>query len=357
MIRWPWWLAALVLAVLLIRFSELAMYFLAAVAISFIGRPVVAWLSARRVGRWHMGMTASAALTLSGMLMIATTVVMLFAPLVQEQLQALTSLRPNELANHWLEALAALDRWTSWVDLSGEGVANSEFLANHMMDFFRATDAAGLFSALLASMGNLLVASFSILFMSFFLMREPELFKDLLLSFTPGSRREAMLRIMETSGELLTRYFGGLVLQVGIITAVVGAGLTVVGVPHGWLLGLFAGLCNLIPYVGPLVGAAFGMLVMISSGLTWGTVGLAMIMYGAAQLVDNLFTQPVIFAKSVHAHPLEIFAVISIAGSLAGPAGMVLAIPAYTLFRIIIREFFNEFQWVQAMTKRLDKRS
>jgi predicted PurR-regulated permease PerM len=357
MIRWPWWFAALIIASLLVLFSELAMYFLAAVAISFIGRPVVAWLAARRVGRWTLGMTTSSALTLSGMLWIAALVVMLFAPLVQEQLQTLSSLRPQELGNHWLEALAALDRWTSWVDLSGEGLANSEFLAKHVIDVFRSTDAAGLFSALLASMGNLLVASFSILFMSFFLMREPELFRDLLLSFTPESRREAMLRIMKTSGELLTRYFGGLVVQVVIITAVVGAGLTIVGVPHGWLLGLFAGLCNLIPYVGPLFGAAFGMLVMISSGQTWGTVGLAMVMYGAAQVVDNLFTQPVIFAKSVHAHPLEIFAVISIAGSLAGPAGMVLAIPAYTLFRIIIREFFNEFQWVQAMTKRMDQRS
>ena len=93
---------------------------------------------------------------------------------------------------------------------------------------------------------------------------------------------------------------------------------------------------------------------MISTGVDWGGMAWALGMYFAAQMVDNLFTQPVIFAKRVHAHPLEIFVVISIAGTLAGPTGMVLGIPAYTLFRIVIREFFQEFQWVQALTDRLE---
>ena len=86
--------------------------------------------------------------------------------------------------------------------------------------------------------------------------------------------------------------------------------------------------------MGPILGLGTGVLVMISSGVPcrlW--VGACRV--AAAQGVDNVFTQPVIFAKRVFAHPLEIFVVISVAGSVAGAGGMVLAIPTYTLFRIV----------------------
>lgn len=354
MIRWQGWALAAVVVALLIRFGELASYFFAAVALSFVGRPVVGWLASRRLGRWRLGMTASAAITLGSMVALTTLVLMLFAPLVQEQLDHLRTLNPRELKGHWNEALASVDAWTAGIDLSGVGMPNSVFLAEQALGILQPTNAGALFSGVLSSVGNLFVAVFSVLFMSFFLMREPDLFKKLVLSFTPASRKEAMTRIMESSGALLTRYFGGLVIQVGLIAVLVSVGLSLIGVPHGVLLGLLAGLLNLIPYLGPVVGAGIGALVMISSGVPWGMVAASMAVYLAAQVVDNLFTQPVVFARSVHAHPLEIFAVISIAGSLAGATGMVLAIPAYTLFRVIVKEFFQEFEWVQAMTQRLD---
>ena len=93
---------------------------------------------------------------------------------------------------------------------------------------------------------------------------------------------------------------------------------------------------------------------MISSGVPWHDFGWALAVYLAAQGVDNVFTQPGIFAKRVFAHPLEIFVVISVAGSVAGAGGMVLAIPTYTLFRIVAKEFLQEFQWAQALTQSME---
>jgi predicted PurR-regulated permease PerM len=86
------------------------------------------------------------------------------------------------------------------------------------------------------------------------------------------------------------------------------------------------------------------------TGIFLGSLGV----FAVAQLVDNFFTQPVIFANRVHAHPLEIFIVISIAGNLAGAAGMVLAIPAYTLFRIVGQELFSGFKVIDELTKNLE---
>ena len=353
-IRWEWWIAGLCLVGFVWRFNELTMFFLAAVALSFIGKPSVSWLAKRQLGRWTLGTSVGAAITMLLMVMFSAGVLMLFAPLVQEQLAALGRIDTQQLTMHWNEALATVDLWTSGIDLSGEGMKNSAFLAEQATELIRLDNAGSLFSGLISSIGNVFVAGFSVLFMAFFLMREPALFRDLVLALTPETKKTSMLRIMERSGHLLTRYFGGLVIQVIIVTAVVGLGLTLLNIPHGWLLGLLAGLCNLIPYLGPLLGAGVGALVMISSGVSWDAFAWAMGAYLAAQGVDNVFTQPVIFAKRVFAHPLEIFVVISVAGSLAGPAGMVLAIPTYTLFRIVANEFLQEFPWIQALTKSMD---
>lgn len=352
--QWRWWLAALIGLAFLLRFGQLTAYFLAAVAVSFVGKPIVAWIASRRVGKRSLGSTVGAAITLVLMISLASGVVLLFAPLIQDQIAALGTVSTEELLSRWNEALVKVDAWTVGLNVSGDGQANSAYLASQAAELVKLDNASHLFGDLLSSIGNLFIAAFSTLFMAFFLMREPALFQHLVLSLSPEQRRASMTKIMERSGQLLTRYFGGLIIQVSIVTLIVGLGLTLLSIPHGWLLGLLAGLCNLIPYLGPILGLAVGTLVMISSGVDWIHMAWGWSVYLAAQAVDNVFTQPVIFAQRVFAHPLEIFVVISVAGSLAGAAGMVLAIPGYTLIRIVAREFLQETPWVQALTRRIE---
>ena len=77
------------------------------------------------------------------------------------------------------------------------------------------------------------------------------------------------------------------------------------------------------------------------------------IVFAITQLIDNIVLQPLIYGNSVHAHPLEIFLVILLAGSMAGIPGMILAIPGYTVLRVILREFFNKYKLVETLTKNL----
>ena len=105
------------------------------------------------------------------------------------------------------------------------------------------------------------------------------------------------------------------------------------------------------------MGAAVG----ITIGLTTNAEGLDItgmlsltgqmaIVYAATQLLDNIVLQPLIYSQSVKAHPLEIFLVILMAGNVAGIAGMILAIPAYSIGRVFVGEFFNQFKVVKALT-------
>ena len=76
-----------------------------------------------------------------------------------------------------------------------------------------------------------------------------------------------------------------------------------------------------------------------------------LVAYFVAQLIDNFIYQPLIFSKSVRSHPLEIFLVIIIGGILFGVLGMIIAVPAYTTLRVILKEFFGDVKWVKALTK------
>ena len=73
-----------------------------------------------------------------------------------------------------------------------------------------------------------------------------------------------------------------------------------------------------------------------------------------AHFIDNNLLVPLIYSKSVKAHPLEIFFVIIMGGSLAGLIGMLLAIPVYTVLRVIAKEFFQQFRVVQKLTAKID---
>ena len=76
--------------------------------------------------------------------------------------------------------------------------------------------------------------------------------------------------------------------------------------------------------------------------------------YIVAQLIDNFFSQPIIFSKSVKSHPLEIFLIIVIGGLLFGITGMIFAVPSYTVIKVVLKEFLSENPIVKSLTKDFD---
>jgi predicted PurR-regulated permease PerM len=137
-------------------------------------------------------------------------------------------------------------------------------------------------------------------------------------------------------------------------------GLSIMGVSNAILIGFLGGMLNVIPYLGPIIGASIGTVLAIIAVLSAGTftgigwVAITVIgVFLAANLVDNILLQPLIYSNSVKAHPIEIFLVIIMAGSLAGIPGMVLAIPSYTVLRILAKEFLGNVRIVQKLTDKM----
>ena len=139
-------------------------------------------------------------------------------------------------------------------------------------------------------------------------------------------------------------------------------GLLIIGIRFDLALaiGFFFGVFNIVPYVGPLIGAAFGLLLGISNHIEMDFYAVIvpllvkmLLVFLIVHVVDSNVFQTIIYSKIVNAHPIEIFMVIVIAGSFAGITGMILAIPVYTIIRIIARQFFRDFKLVRSLTKNM----
>ncbi len=341
----------------MVRFSDLTAYLIISIALSFIGRPIVNLIDRINIAGKTPGPGLGAFIALSVMFTGFSLLVNLFVPLVAVEAQVVADLDFQRIAQRIEQELSGFaplisttgtDPFT-WLDASTLGSGLSSVLGPSGL--------GGILGSTLSALSGLVVALFSVAFMTFFFLKDRNLFPSIVQALTPEEYTERIQRILTNSTALLTRYFVGLAAQVAIITTVITGGLLILGVPNAFLIGFLAGLLNLIPYVGPLVGAGLGLGIILTTHLQfpeiWGLLGKAGAVFLLAQLVDNLFTQPVIFAGSVKAHPLEIFLLISIAGSLAGITGMILAIPAYSLLRVVAKEFLSGFKVVQSLTDQL----
>ena len=125
-------------------------------------------------------------------------------------------------------------------------------------------------------------------------------------------------------------------------------------------IAFLTGIFNVIPYIGPLMGGALGtvlgLILKYSStvpvGLDvnfWAFTAILIAIFCFTQLVDNILYQPVIYSTSIKSKPLEIFIVLLIAGHLAGPLGMIIAIPSYTVVRVVAFRFFRQYKAIRRM--------
>jgi predicted PurR-regulated permease PerM len=282
---------------------------------------------------------------------------------VSSEAQELSNIDTEQVVKEFEEPIHRLEHWFGKLNLNEEKAFS---LHDAIQERLSAVLDIKLITNLLATtasiLGNLAWAIFAISFITFFLLREERLISEYIVTIFPEDKEDAFRHALESTKMLLRRYFIGILLQMTGILTLVTMGMTIIGVGfrHGLVIGLVAAILNIIPYIGPWLGAALGILLGVANHLEMDfatqlvpLMGYMMLVFVVTQLTDNTVFQPVIFGTSVHAHPIEIFIVIMMAGSLAGIVGMILAIPTYTVIRVFAKEFFNNFRVVQKLTEKI----
>jgi predicted PurR-regulated permease PerM len=337
----------------LYKIQSVIVYILIAGVVSLIGRPIVLLL--RRKLKFNN--TLAVVVSMSVLISLFVGLVMLFIPLIVEQGQNLSlldieGLKVN-LEDLYKEALTHFDIQTKDVEQS---LKNSNLLGK--IDY---SVIPNLLNGFISGLGNFSIGLFSVLFISFFFLKDSKLFEDGIMTFIPKGTESRSKRSFTTIKDLLSRYFVGLIFQILILFVIYTITLLLFGIDNAVVIAFLCALLNLIPYVGPLVSAFLMVILTMTSNLgeSFSDVILPKTMYVMigfiiAQLVDNFFSQPIIFSKSVKSHPLEIFLIIVIAGILFGIVGLIVAIPAYTALKVILKEFLSDNKVVKKLTKSLD---
>jgi predicted PurR-regulated permease PerM len=354
-------ISLLAIAWILWYFAAIVGYVIASVVLSLVGKPVVNLLEKIKMGKFRMPNSLAALFTIVLLWAILIGILAVVIPALAFQVEKFSQIDSGAILRALQEPIDRLVVWLQEHNIRFSGNQSlEEYVNSQVVDAFNLAAFSNLFGTVFGFLGEVGIAIFSISFITFFFLRDQTLFYKAVMSATPTKYEDQVREIIRDSRDLLTRYFVGIGIQVLLVTICVTLGSLVVGLsfPLAITIGFAAGLFNIIPYVGPLMGGAFGIMLAITNNLDLdfytGTMPLIikmMAVFSITQLLDNLLFQPIIFSNSVKAHPLELFIVLLIAGNVGGMAGMIMAIPGYTFIRIILKQFFSNFKLVRNLTK------
>ena len=236
-------------------------------------------------------------------------------------------------------------------------------VVNWIKDAFDISSVTSVVGSVASALGSFGIGLFSVVFIGFFFIKDDRLFRRIVGSLVPDKIENDVIDAIGDIEHLLSRYFGGLLIEVLGVATLNFLGLWLIakiGFYPAVGIAFMAGLLNVIPYVGPWIGAAIGVILGLVLKLSnaaalgvmpnfWVLLLTLIAIFAITQMVDNFFFQPFIYSTSIKSSPLEIFIVLLMAGHVGGILGMLVAIPAYTVLRVVAARFFQHFKPIRRL--------
>lgn len=335
-------------------FSQVLIYIVLAAVVSLIGRPIMKLLQKLRIKGKCINKGVLAAFTLFLLVLLILSLISGLVPVVSNVISDLAVADKGNFSSIAAPLAKVNDYFITTFSLAPD--FRIEALAyKYLTDFLNVKMFSDLIGSVAGVMANLGIGLFSVIFISFFFIRDEQLFSKIVTTLAPDRLEMKIHDALIDVEDLLSRYFVGLVIEMALVGLLNFLGLWLIArldVETAVGIAFMTGILNIIPYVGPLMGEVMGtVLAVILKFCSAEVVGLdvslfafAIIVFAllfATQLVDMFVYQPLIYSKSIKASPLEIFIVLLVAGTWGGIFGMLAAIPAYTVVRVVAGRFFK----------------
>ncbi len=341
-------------------FKNVLIYIIVAFVVSLIGFPIMNGLRKIKVKGKSAPDWLLAVLTIILIIVAMVLLVTQIIPLVYNIIRDVSAMNGN--AYFESNPIDALDVWLiSMFPSLGNDFDLTTIITMKLKELVSFSKVSDLVGSVASVVSSAFVGVFSVVFISFFFLKDDTLFEKIVGAFVPDKHETTLNHTLNDIKQLLSRYFVGLIIEMIGVAVVDFLGLWLIArLPITYALGIafIAGLLNVIPYVGPLMGEVIGVVLGVVIKFSTGTgldvhiwvfalVILAIML--AVQFIDNFIYQPVIYSTSIKAHPLEIFIVLLMAGHIGGTIGMLVAIPAYTVVRVVALRFFYRFKPIQRL--------
>ena len=283
--------------------------------------------------------------SMSGLILIIGLLIKSFIPLLVEQARNLSLLNSTELqssVNNIIEKYSDL-YFTNNSNFINS-IVNSKLF--NQIDLSYITD---LLNSIIASLGSFSIGIFTIIFITFFFLKDSEIIINKIKLLIPKAMKSNVNKSISQINHLLSRYFLALIIQITILFILYLILLAIVGINNILIIAFLCALLNLIPYIGPLISGFLLTILTLTNyiDIDFGSIIVSKTIYVVigfviVQAIDNFLIQPILFSKSVKSHPLEIFLVILVFGYIFGVTGLILAVPCYTIIKVILRTVYSK---------------
>ena len=289
--------------------------------------------------------TFAAITSITGLVSIIFLIIKSFIPLLVEQAKNLSLLNSSELQS---SVNNIIEKYSDLYFTNESSIINSFINSKlfNQLDFGYITE---LLNNIVSSLGSFSIGLFTIIFITFFFLKDSEIILEKLKILIPKKLKSNINSSLSQINELLSRYFIALIIQITILFMLYLILLAIVGINNIIIIAFLCALLNLIPYIGPLISGFLLAVLTLTNyiDVDFGAVVLSKVVYVVigfviVQLIDNFLIQPLLFSKSVKSHPLEIFLTILVFGFLFGVTGLILAVPCYTIIKVVIRTAYSK---------------
>lgn len=344
---------------LLWYFSSVVVYILVSAVLALMCRPLVAWITKIKIRQKNLPRWFAALMALLTIWIVVASLGMLLIPLIGDKILLLSRIDYAAVLSNIEEPIQHVQRLLQRLAVLQEGTSLREAIISALHSVVDLSTLNSAVTSVVGFLGSMVITFFSVSFITFFFMKEDDLFFSMIRALFPEHHKEHVTRALNSVTRLLSRYFAGLLAESGVLMLTITLVMMLFGMKaqDAAFIGLIMGVMNVIPYAGPLIGGMMAVFMGIINPIEGATVGHTVTVIICSILtikgIDDFIIQPTIYSDRVNAHPLEVFIVILLAGSLAGIWGMLLAIPSYTVLRVFAKEFFSQVSLVRKLTQQI----
>ena len=345
-------------------FRSILAYILIAVVVSLIAKPLMGMLQklnikGRRAPDWVL-----AAFSIIAVMGVLISIVTAVIPIISSLVKDISMVNIESAARGISVPLAELNEFLrNYFPQLGSDFRIEITILNELKNLFDASAFSTVLGSAASFITSLAIGIFSVVFIGFFFIKDDGLFTEIVCALVPDRHEATTQRAISDIGHLLSRYFIGVLIEVAGVALINFLGLLFIaklGFNGAISIAVMTGMLNVIPYVGPLIGGVLGTILGIVLKYTsvtpigldvnfWVFTIILIAIFSFTQLVDNFLYQPLIYSTSIKAKPLEIFIVLLIVGHIGGPLAMIVAIPCYTVVRVIAFRFFGHIKAIKRL--------
>ena len=347
-------------------FRNVLIYIVLAIVVSLLSHPLARFLGKVRIKNRYVPDWLSSLLSilcvLGGFILIVTQVIPVVTGIIKEaSFFSNLSLFDGTIAD-------TVNGWAISIFPSlGKDFDAISVLLDYLTGAFSDISITVILGSMASAMVNLVIGLFSVVFVSFFLVKDPKLVAKVAAALVPDRIEDSVMEAIGDIEHLLSRYFVGLTLEMIAVAFFNFLGLWLIariGPTYALGIAFIAGILNILPYVGPLIGEVLGVALCLvlkygaGIGLDVNIMVFAVIVFAimlSVQFIDNFVLQPIIYSTSIQSTPLEIFIVLLVSGHVGGILGMLAAIPIYTVIRVVAGRFFYNHKAVRRLMPDLEK--